>query len=191
LRVESEKKKAGTFFWILFCVFLGGVLWLANQPVLAFIVGGTVFGVAMFASRVEQIGASAREETEEVWETVVLKLLSGESESECTVRALIGGENAVTPYREFMDPGRILQKSTQAAPVTGFENLFCAYFLLKRFPCGDLNRFEEMMEREARRWQRTWWQKWKKTWWSQIPVYLRKPLEGKFAGEEEMPWKKS
>jgi hypothetical protein len=48
-----------------------------------------------------------------------------------------------------------------------------------------------MMEREARRWQRTWWQRWRKTWWSQIPVYLRKPLEEKFEGKEESGWKKS
>lgn len=148
-----------------------------------------MFGVAMFASRVEQIGASARDETEEVWETVALKLLSGENQCDGKVWAFVA-EDVTTPYREFIDPQRILRKSAPAAP-TEFENLFCAYFLLKRFPCGEVEKIEEMMEREARRWQRTWWQRWRKTWWSQIPVYLRKPLEEKFEGKEESGWKKS
>lgn len=178
MRNKSGKRKTSLIFWGLCSAFLGGVLWLENEAVLAFMVAGVVFGVAIFVTGQERADEGVRREFEKAWEETVKRLLG--EENEITIRALVDERNTAIPYREFVDLGRILQKHIRVAPNAGFEGLFYCRFLLKHLSSCDLGKIEMMADREVGNWRETWWREWKEAWWSEVPSHLRKVLVNRF-----------
>ncbi|MGQ9474021.1 MAG: hypothetical protein ACUVRN_08240, partial [Candidatus Caldatribacteriaceae bacterium] len=111
------------------------------------------------------------------WEDMVKELLYERNNIE--VCATIA-HNSNMPYQEYMNARRLMIKETQTMPETGFEALFSCYFLLHRFPTGDLKEIDSMIDRESRKWQGVWWRMWKNRWLPEVPSYLRKLLIDKF-----------
>ncbi len=186
----SSRRKRNLIGWVVLSVFLGGILWLAKEPVLGLLVGGVVFALSFFydLSRGKYVGVIDEEE-EEAWKETVTQLLRGESKFR--FNAQVEHRGAAWRYRDAFCARVVLPEIGNTAfppkekPELGLEPLFSCYFLLQMMPtqgCTSyhLGEIDERIKQEAEKYMTTWWELWKQTWWSQVPSYLRKTLLSAF-----------
>ncbi|GEM_PF-1973448 len=182
----NRSRRRNLIGWVLLSLFLGGILWFAQEPFLGLLVGGVVFVLSFFYDFSRgRYAHLAQEEVEETWREIVTQLLRGERKFR--FRAQVERQGTVWQYRDALSAGavlpemRVLFSPHREKPEVGFDPLFSCYSLLRGMPLQGCTsyRFEEVEERmkqEAEQYVTMWWKMWKQTWWDQVPLYLRKTL---------------